>query len=261
MDNVNNAAPQGQAVQTPDVQNTVAPVEQQPQQPSDETSYEAIAAKKGFQSPDDLAKAYANLESRATKSDMSNAELQKLFFEAQQSEPVQQHSLGMQAQPPGQDQALAELDRYLDQKWSTREQALKSEFKQELQKRELNDLLKESPDFAKYTSDVKELKNRYPDMSFKEAYTFAKALKGDLVQEARSEGMKQGAEYIQKQAQAQVAPSMQTRESKRAPVDEILQGAGKRWAADPMGRVNPQARAEREAIERELFGRVLPETL
>src|ERR1041384_7517583 len=101
MDNIQDtvqADPQGESAsveQIPDVQSNETAQESQTDsvQPessksSDETSFEAIAAKKGFKTPDDLAKAYANLESKNTKVAMKNADLEKIFFTESKQDTV-----------------------------------------------------------------------------------------------------------------------------------------------------------------------------
>lgn len=106
VDNTNNAAPiipagtepnlfgkkeafrpkeEGQVV---DVPTTDTKIEEKPQTNStdasqtgvQESTYEELAAKKGFSSPDDLAKAYANLEIDATKKSMTISELINVKF-------------------------------------------------------------------------------------------------------------------------------------------------------------------------------------
>lgn len=258
MDNIQDteqAVPQGQAApaeQMPDVQSADVPAESQ--ESSVETNFEAIAAKKGFKSPDDLAKAYANLESQNKKVEMAKADLEKMFFtEKPKSQPQVRQTLN------ADEQALAELDKYVGDKMTERETYLKHEFNTKLAKLELDRVIEKNPDFPKYAEDVKQFKSKYPEMSFDEAYTLSKAIKGDLQREAKSEGMKQSVASIQRQGQAQVAPEKKAAETK-VEASEMLQGASRRWTPNARGQVDPRAKAEIEMLEKELFGTVLSKT-
>jgi len=253
--------------QSPDVQTADVPAEvsKGPSDKKEGTTFEELAAKKGFKSIDDLAKAYANLESQNKKVEMTNAELQKLFFEAQQRSQNQDTQPFSQTLPENLDvdkQALEELDRFVSEKVKEREEKLRQEFKTELEKKELKEVIKENPDFVNYAKDVKEVKKKYPDMSFSEAYIFAKAQKGDLQKEVKAQGLKEGAKAVIEQQKAQTAPVKKAEEKKIGP-EELLEGASRRWAPKARGtaiEVDQRAVAEIEQVEKELFGTPLDKT-
>ena len=254
MDNIQDsvAAPTGEAQQ---------PVEQMPnvqadgatsevKEASTETTFNELAAKKGWKTPDDLAKAYANLEGHSTKTSQEKSELEKAFFNAK---PNEQTSVATD------DVALQELDKFVNQRVTNEISKIRAEWQDRESRRELRDTIDKNPDFGKYAQDVKELKSKYPGMPFDEAYTVAKALKGDLATQAKAEGMKLSVEAVQRQTAAQVAPEKKGAENKIAATD-LLQGAGKRWTADNRGHVDHRAHAEIEMVERELFGTILQKT-
>jgi hypothetical protein len=260
MDNIQDAeqaVPQGQAApveQVPTVQPVeVATVSEGPV----ETTFEELKAKKGFQSPDDLAKAYANLESHNKRVEMKTADMEKQFFPVESPRDIQPQSPASQAIQESQ-QALNELRKFVQ----TEVEPLKKDFDQRLQtelsKIELRQVMKENTDFGKYATDVKELKTRYPAMSFTEAYSFAKAMKGDSVAEAKSQAFQRGASVAQRQVAAQVAPAKGASEDK-IPAQDLLQGASKRWVISPKTSPEQIARikAEQSLIEREIFGEEL----
>jgi len=251
-------APQGQAEpaveQTPGVKPAEVPAE--PTQAPTGTSFEEIAAKKGFKSPDDLAKAYANLESQNTKVEMKKADLEKLFFSEQPRVTPQPET---RFTPDSEAKALDELRRFVQSEAvEPLKKELQQQFKTEVARLELKSVIKERPDFVKYAGDIKELKSKYPDMPFDEAYIYAKALKGDLVQEARSEGLKQGTYASQRQGAAQVITQKPVVEGQVQPT-EVLRGAGNRWSAANQRFAKPEtiakARAEQAYIENELIAK------
>lgn len=256
MDNVQDTAvtPQGEVQQpveqTPAVQPAEAPVESP--KPSDETNFEAIAAKKGFKSPDDLAKAYANLERQSTKVSQKAADYEKLFFSQEPKGNPVETPKAPQYQPQTEAQALDELRKFVHAEAVA---PLQKEFEQKLQTElariELNNVIKENKDFGNYVNEVKDLKGKYPSMSFTEAYTVAKALKGDLAKEAMAEGLSQGTYAARRQTQAQVIPQKPVTEDKIQPAD-ILQGAGSRWAQANRAYADPSAKA-RVAAEQALL--------
>lgn len=256
MDNVQETVPAAAQAQTAPVTETpvVQPegaasgVTEGPQANASGTTFEELAAKKGFKSPDDLAKAYANIESHSTKVAQEKSELEKLFFQ----QPTQ-------PEPKQPDDALAELDRFVSEKLSEKEKQLEHKFETKLAKLELEKVIEKNPDFQKYASDVKDIKVRFPNMSFSEALLLAKAQKGSLVAEAKSQALKEAVEVVQRQSQAQVAPEKTAAENK-VTAQDLLQGASKRWTPDRVGKISDRARAEIELLEKELFGGVLEKT-
>lgn len=263
MDNIQDTGvdPKGQSApveQVPAVQSeattpTVPPVESPTETPKpfDETSFEAIASKKGFKSPDDLAKAYANLERQTTRVSQKAADYEKVFF----SQPQEQKQ-EVYAMPNLTDEtkALDELDKFVNERTQKAISQAELKFRTELAKIELNQVIEKTPDFGDYVTEVKELKTKYPEMSFRDAYTFAKALKGDLISEAKAEGLREGTKLAYKQATAQVAPTKAVAEEKTITPTELLQNASKRWTVRPgMKQEDIQRiRAEQDFVARQL---------
>src|SRR3990167_6367169 len=256
MDNdqvVDTVVPEGQTTpteQSPSVQTDDATSEGQ--EAPEGTTYQELAAKKGFKSADDLAKAYANLEGHSTKVSQDKAKLEREFFSPQ----VREEPLKVATQD---EQALNELDKFVKERTKSELQQIRAEFKEREDRRELRDTIEKHSDFGKYASDVKELKRQYPDMPFSDALLMAKAQKGDLATEARRQGATESAQVQARQAGAQVATAKSVKESKVG-VSDLLQGAGDRWKAPKSGVHSQQAIAEIEAVEKELFGYVLPKT-
>lgn len=233
-------APEGEATPAQE-----SPVQNQP------SAFEELAQKKGFKGPDDLAKAYQELESHNKKTEMARADLEKLFFAAPQE------SAKETSQPPQSESA--DLDRFVQERLAKTEAQLKAEMDDKLQRLELKSLLKEHEDFGQYAKDIKELRTKHPTMGFEEAYTFAKAQSGNLAKEARSQAQQSVQIARQAQSQAQVTPAKSGAEHKVSPSD-ILAGAGTRWAPPARGQADARAVAEIEQVERELFGHVLQKT-
>src|SRR3990167_2044891 len=257
MDNdqvVDTVVPEGQTTpteQSPSVQSDDAT--SQGQEAPEGTTYQELAAKKGFKSADDLAKAYANLEGHSTKVSQDKAKLEREFFSPKQSQVREP----LPVVP--EEQALNELDKFVKERTKSELQQIRAEFKEREDRRELRDTIEKHSDFGKYASDVKELKRQYPDMPFSDALLMAKAQKGDLATEARRQGATESAQVQARQAGAQVATAKSVKESKVG-VSDLLQGAGDRWKAPKSGVHSQQAIAEIEAVEKELFGYVLPKT-
>lgn len=254
MDNIQGSetvVPEGQTTsetQMPSVQTDGATSEGQ-EAPTG-TTFQELAAKKGWNSPDDLAKAYRELESHSTKISQKASDLEKEFFSKQESSPSQQ---------PTEDAALQELDKFVNERVKKEVQAIRSEWQDREARRELREVMDKNQDFGKYASDIKNIKGQYPNMSFSDAYLFAKAQKGDLVAEATSKAFQTKTEAVQRQSAAQVASPKQGKESNIG-VSDVLRGASKRWAPKAWGQPDSRAVSEIEQVEKELFGRVLQKT-
>lgn len=254
MDNdqvVDQVAPEGQTTpteQSPTVQPDGATSEGE--EAPKGTTFQELAAKKGWNSPDDLAKAYRELESHSTKVSQKASDLEKEFFSKQESSP---------SQTLPDDAALQELDKFVNQRVSKEIQAIRAEFQDREARRELREVMDKNQDFGKYAKDIKEIKTQYPNMSFNDALLFAKAQKGDLVKEATSKAFQQKTETVQKQMAAQTVNPKQSKES-AVGAQDMLTGASKRWAPKPFNAPDQRAVSEIEQIEKELFGRVLVKT-
>lgn len=254
MDNdqvVDQVVPEGETTpteQSPTVQSDGAT--SQGEEAPKGTTFQELAAKKGWKSPDDMAKSYREIESHSTKVSQKASDLEKEFFNREPSAPSQQMP---------DDAALQELDKFVNERVKKEVQAIRSEWQDREARRELREVMDKNQDFGKYAKDVKELKTQYPNMSFGDALLFAKAQKGDLQSEATSKAMQTKTEAVVKQMAAQVTTPKQGKESPVGAQD-MLQGASKRWAPKTYAAPDQRAVSEIEQIEKELFGRVLVKT-
>ena len=261
MDNdqvVDQVAPEGQTTpteQSPDVQSDGAT--SKASESSSETNFESLAAKKGFKTADDLAKAYANLESHSTKVAQKASDLEKTFFPG--GEQPKADSRRFNSSETNEEQALAELDKFVNDRTSVEIQKVRAEFEEREQRRELRDVIKQYPDFGKYASEVKEVKGRYPNMPFEEAYQFAKLQKGDFQREASTEAIKFSSKQAQAQQQAQVAQTKPVKETNIG-IKELLKNAASQVKINQYGKADPRSVAYFEQMEKELFGQTLDKT-
>lgn len=240
---------------------TQAPEEQPAEEPvaspvseSAPSAYDTLAQKKGFKTPDDLARSYEELESHNKKVEMDSAKLEKMFFDkSREASPAP-----VEPPKPTANDPIQELDAFVNERVTKRDAEIRREVKKELERRDLREVMKEHKDFAEFAPAVKDLKDKYPDMPFTEAYTLAKASSGGFSKDAQVK-----AEAVLKvreqQASAQTAPPKASEESNIAP-DDVLKGAGKRWTPGYQAGPSEQAVREIEQIERELFGKTLEKT-
>lgn len=132
------------------------------------TTWEELAEKKGFKSPDDLARAYSELESHNKTVEMDRAELLKAR-EGKEEEP--------KSEAPADDKSNKVLAQVL------REQR---ELKEKLEIKELFDQHKDASRYAKAMADhVK----RHPNATWEQAYRYVKF--DDLEAEAKKKGIEE----------------------------------------------------------------------
>lgn len=162
----------GQAANTPVTGQAVA------QQPQPESAFAELAAKKGFKSPDDLAKAYMESEAQKTRVEMSFSELVKLredAFKPQEVAPVQQNAV----QTP--DEAIKIVQSMID----ARIRPLQNE-------NELNRLFSANTDAKEFVPQMAEVVKANPSISWTDAYKLAKfdALENKAREEGRQDALK-----------------------------------------------------------------------
>lgn len=154
------------------------------------TTFAELAAKKGFQSADDLARAYENLESHNKKVEMTSADIIKAIQEATPSEPAAPQIPVVQA--TNQDQAAIKIV-----------EAIVDARTKPLQERvALQDLFLKNPDAAQYAPGIAQAVKENPGIKWDAAYKLAKF---DAAQDqARQQGVQQ-AYQVQQQKTAAVA--------------------------------------------------------
>lgn len=160
--------------------------------PQQETTFAELAAKKGFKSPDDLAKAYANLESQNTRVEMGLSDLMRLREQSQ----------------PGETEDLAAVDQEIQ----TQEQALKvvekvvRRFTRPLEdKIALQELFFKHPDATQYAAEIGKAIKDNPGITWESAYKVAKF---DALQNtAREQGREEAYQTMEKKQLASVQPT------------------------------------------------------
>ena len=160
--------------------------------PGEGTTFTELAAKKGFKTPDDLAKAYANLESQNTRVEMGLSELMSIRGQSQ----------------PGEAEDLAGVDQEIQ----TQEQALKvvekvvRRFTRPLEdKIALQELFFKHPDATQYAAEIGKAIKDNPGITWESAYKVAKF---DASQDtAREQGRQEAYQTIDKKQAAAVQPT------------------------------------------------------
>src|SRR3990167_1694140 len=163
------------------------------------TTFADLAAKKGFQSADDLAAAYQNLESQNKRVEMSLSELVSSRLQAQPNDEVTTEEL---ANAQSQEAALKIVEKVV------------RKFTRPLEdKLALQDLMANNQDAAQYASEMANLVKTNPGISWDVAY---KAAKFDrLAVQAREEGKREAYQGIQhKQAFTVESPKAAAKDSK-----------------------------------------------
>ncbi len=143
----------GQAPPVPVVQQSV------PAHAPDGTTYAELAAKKGFTTPDDLAKAYANLESHNKKVEMTAADvMREVYAAAPTVAPVPQ------PQPMTSDDAAIKIVQGI----------VRGEVKPLEEKIALQDLFLNNKDAPEYAVGIAKAVKENPGISWQNAYKIAK---------------------------------------------------------------------------------------
>ena len=188
------SAPEGTGQSSPD--NAVG-------EPS--TTFEELAAKKGFKSADDLAKAYANLESQNTRVEMGLSELIKLRSEGQPQEESVIEPENIQSN----EDALKVVERFIKK----HTQPLEDKF-------ELQNLFMSSPDAKNYAPAMAQIVKTRPNISWADAYKLAKF--DSLEKNSREAGRREAYQNIERKESATAAPARPTAARDTRPVDELI---------------------------------------
>ncbi len=171
------------------------PAEQAPQTGEENaptgTTFDELAAKKGFKSPEDLAKAYMNLEAQNTKVTMSLADLAKSRDDAQ-THIANESSQNVRVET--QDDAMKVVENIVRKATRPLEDKLA-----------LQDLLLRNPDVKDYASEMAKVVKDNPGVTWETAY---KAAKFDALQRTSVEkGRQEAYQTMQQKQSVNVAPA------------------------------------------------------
>ena len=163
------------------------------------TTFDDLAAKKGFKSADDLAAAYQNLESQNKRVEMSLSELVDSRLQSPATDDVSPEEL---ANAQSQEAALKIVEKVV------------RKFTRPLEdKLALQDLMAKNPDATQYASEMAKLVKNNPGIGWDVAYKAAKF--DQLAVQARDEGRTEAYRGIQKkQAFTVEAPKAVVKDSK-----------------------------------------------
>lgn len=134
-------------------------------------TYEELAAKKGFRSPDDLAASYANLESQNKRVEVTLAEAIKAREQLPQDFTDEEVSQVQEAKT--QDEAIKIVNRLIDKRVRATED-----------KWEYQMYLMQNPDDRNYASDAIRIVKENPGIKWETAF---KAAKADALSQAMKE--------------------------------------------------------------------------
>ena len=176
-------------------------------------TFAELAAKKGFKSPDDMAKAYAESESQKTRVEMSLSEMIKIRNDGQD-----ESSFGNIQQPAAQPQTV---------EVNTPEDAMRivekvvKRFTRPLEdKLALQELSYKNPDFSQYANEMAKIVKENPGVAWDVAYRAAKF--NDLDKKSREAG-RQEAYQGQQQKQAVMAGGQRvTAPRPQRPIEELI---------------------------------------
>lgn len=154
--------------------------------PKTGTTFAELAEKKGFKSPDDLAKSYAELESKKGRLEMGLNELAAL-----RTQPVQQPA---PIEVKTENDAIRLVQQIVDQRMQSVVRPLED-------KVQLQEFSRLNPDFQQYAGRIAQVVKENPNISWESAYKIAKF---DTLQEQSKEAGKQEAYQTIAQKQASV---------------------------------------------------------
>lgn len=175
-------------------------------------TFEELAAKKGFKSPDDLAKSYAELERKRTKESMDHADLLRVKEEASRlPEPTKQVVDNLRTNDPdlSQDEAVKIVERMIEKRLAPLRE-----------KMEIKEAFK-NPDDMKFASEVAKLVRNNPQIPWDIALDAVKH-RLQSVAGLKESGRKEAYATIQQKQLAQ-SPSIHAGPRKEVDVDRIIQ--------------------------------------
>ena len=167
------------------------------------TTFEELASKKGFKSADDLAAAYANLESQNKRVEMGFAELAKIRENPTQLESIPDVS---NVQTPEAAQRIVE--------------GIVKKFTRPLEdKIALQDLFFKNPDAAQYAASMAKLVKDSPGMNWEHAYKVAKF--DDVAKQATEKAKQEVYQAIQQKQAVATDPARASAKDTR-PLAELI---------------------------------------
>jgi len=164
------------------------------------TTFEELAQKKGFQSPDDMAKSYANLE-REFHGNRGGSQT-----EPNSGQPNPQPTMNQptqQAAPAPQPAAPAQPQRQQGEsqaQYDERLRRIETRF-------ELQDLQGKYSDVGEYSQEILEKVKATPGMQLEDAYWAAKGRRAE--QEAHQQGFQEGQQQATQTAEAKMRAATQ----------------------------------------------------
>lgn len=158
----------------------------------EETTFEKLAKKKGFSSPEDLAKAYTELESKNTRVEMDFASLVKTRGETTEETSTK----------------AASDDRVLREVREVKERV------------EINELFGKYDDASSYAKSMADYIRSNPNASWEAAYRFVKY--PDLAKHAKEEGRKEAYQNIEGKSKAKVESATKRKGKQGKDVNKLL---------------------------------------
>ena len=200
----------GQANTVPTTDEVGKTAQANPDNAPEGSTFAELAAKKGFKSADDLAKSYAELESRQTKQSMELSELMKARQEGQVSQNQAQQIVSqvMDENPDmSQDEAVKIVQKMIDKAVSPirEELAIQKTFK--------------NPEDMQYAAEVASLVRENPTIPWNVALDAIKFRKSG--ERLKEEGRKEAYSNIQ-QKQSGQSDSIQSGQKRQVDIAQIV---------------------------------------
>lgn len=170
--------------------------------PLDGTTFAELAQKKGWNSPDDMAKSYANLESHNKKVEMTADDILKMVQAAQQPQPIVQPQVPHVPQTPNTpDDAAIQLVQSM----------IRSEVKPLQERVALQDLFLKNPDAKDFAEGIASVVKSNPGISWENAYKLAKF--DSVPAQAQQQGRQEAYATVQQKQQFIAGSSVPTMKS------------------------------------------------
>lgn len=183
-----------------------------PQEPAGTTpsAWDELAAKKGFQSPDELARAYQELEGRHTQVSQGLSELIKARMEGEApAQAVTPQVLQSHEDPTTTEEALKVVENLISKKVRPLQDRV-----------ELQDLFLARPDARDYAGEMAKIVKEHPGTPWELAY---KAAKSDAVEaKARQAGRQEAQVVAQQKVAAQVGGTGSTTNAQQPSLNDII---------------------------------------
>lgn len=206
------AAGAGQAARVPDSSQAAGENQQQVTDapPEGQGAFAELAAKKGWSSPDDMARSYSELEGRNTRVEMGLSEIIKLREQASQNQTPEVTVNPSQVQSP--DDAVKVVENIVRKVTRPLQDQI-----------ELQQLFLTHPDAKQYAEGIGRAIKENPGISWDSAYKIAKFdAGGQAVQQARQEGKQEAYQTIAQKQSANVGTAKPAAAKEARPLDELI---------------------------------------